>query len=89
MPDIDCGDEYAPEVREPQGFRRTDEEIARDRATALAPEQRGEPAEAGGERAQEREPARHLAPVERAGAHDISSTGEESVPRKDKAAYAR
>src|SRR5215510_13801501 len=26
---------------------------------------------------------------ERAGAHDISSTGEESVPRKDKAAYAR
>jgi len=26
---------------------------------------------------------------ERAGAHDISSTGEESVPRKDKTAYAR
>ena len=26
---------------------------------------------------------------ERAGAHDISSTSEESVPRKDKAAYAR
>ena len=26
---------------------------------------------------------------ERAGAHDISSTGEESVPRKDRTAYAR
>ena len=27
--------------------------------------------------------------LERAGAHDISSTGEESVPKKDQPAYAR
>src|SRR5262249_60315205 len=46
------------------------ERRARDRPRAVAAEQGGEPAEAGGQRAQEREPARHLAPVERAGGHE-------------------
>jgi len=36
MPDVDCGEEYAPEAREPQGFRRTDEEIACEIAERLA-----------------------------------------------------
>src|SRR6185369_11667516 len=38
------------------------ERRARDLARALAAEQYCEPAETGGERADEREPARHLAP---------------------------
>jgi osmotically-inducible protein OsmY len=36
MPDVDCGDEHAPEARVPQGFRRTDAEIAREIAERLA-----------------------------------------------------
>jgi osmotically-inducible protein OsmY len=36
MPEFDCNEEYAPEAREPQGFSRTDEQIARDVSERLA-----------------------------------------------------
>jgi osmotically-inducible protein OsmY len=36
MPELDCSEEYAPEAREPEGFRRSDEEIAREIAERLA-----------------------------------------------------
>ena len=36
MPELDRSEEYAPEAREPGGFRRSDEEIAREIAERLA-----------------------------------------------------
>src|SRR5215510_4571080 len=36
MPELDCSEEYAPEAREPEGFRRSDEEIAHEIAERLA-----------------------------------------------------
>jgi osmotically-inducible protein OsmY len=36
MPDVDRTEEYAREAREPQGYRRTDEEMAREICERLA-----------------------------------------------------
>ena len=79
MPDVDCSDEYAPEAREPQGFRRTDEEIAREIAERLADDV-GLDASAIAVEVRQGEATlhgavRHLADMQRAEAHACAVAG--------------